>query len=155
MDERLSPSDTRDAIAVFVLRLGLIWFLFLWAIHKLLATSQYQSLARNFDNVEIEASTVQMIGAAQLFLLFLALIGIFRPFTYGAMAVMHAFTVSRQWDRYLDPFAISERGFPINRNVSETAAVMCAFIALVLLIHRDHCSLGGWLRRKWEDRWWL
>ena len=152
---KLSLSDNRDALAVLILRVGLIWFLFLWAIHKLLATSQYQSLARNFDEVEVSSSAVQAAGIAQLIILALALIGILRPFAYGAMAVMHAFTISRQWDRYLDPFAISERGFPVNRNLSETAAVMCAFIALVILIHRDHYSLGGWLKRKWEPAWWL
>ena len=155
MNDKLSPSDTRDALAVLLLRLGLIWFLFLWAIHKLLATGQYQSLARNIDKIEIDATMVQAIGIAQIVVLFLALIGIFRPFTYGAMAVTHAFTVSRQWERYIDPFEISERGFPINRNVSVSAAVMCAFIVLLLLIHRDHFSVGAWLRRNWEDKWWL
>ncbi len=145
----------RDAIAVLLLRAGLVWFLFLWAIHKLLATSQYQSLARNFDKVEIDATTVQLIGVAQLIVLFLALIGIFRPFTYGAMALMHAFTVSRQWERYIDPFAISERGFPINRNVSVSAAVMCAFIVLILLIHRDRYSIGAWLQQRVGNKWWL
>ncbi|MEO9821220.1 MAG: hypothetical protein ABJ370_20725 [Paracoccaceae bacterium] len=155
MNGKLTPADTRDALAVLILRVGLIWFLFLWAIHKILSTSQYQSLARNFDKIEMDAITVQLIGAAQIVVLFLALIGIFRPFTYGAMAMTHAFTVSRQWDRYIDPFAISERGFPINRNVSVSAAVMCAFIVLIVLIHRDHFSVGGWLRRKWDEKWWL
>ncbi|MEP5727910.1 MAG: hypothetical protein ABJL67_00910 [Sulfitobacter sp.] len=155
MKNNLTPLDTRDALAVLLLRLGLIWFLFLWAIHKLLATAQYQSLARNIDKIEIEASTVQLIGTLQILLLFLALIGIFRPFSYGAMALAHAFTVSRQWDRYIDPFEINGRGFPVNRNVSVSAAVMCAFLVLLLLIHRDHFSLGGWLRRHWKNKWWL
>lgn len=155
MTDKLTLTDRRDALAVLILRLGLIWFLFLWAIHKILATGQYQNLARNFDEVELGATTVQLIGGAQIAVLVLALIGIFRPFTYGAMAVTHAFTVSRQWDRYIDPFAISERGFPVNRNVSVSAAVMCAFIVLLLLIHRDHYSLGGYLKRKLENHWWL
>ncbi|MDJ0614449.1 MAG: hypothetical protein QNJ29_12320 [Rhizobiaceae bacterium] len=155
MNNKLSPIEKRDALAVLILRLGLIWFLFLWAIHKLLATSQYQSLARNFDKVEIDATTVQLIGIAQLAVLFLALIGIFRPFVYSAMALTHAFTVSRQWERYIDPFAISERGFPVNRNVSVSAAVMCAFIVLILLIHRDRYSIGAWLQHRIGHRWWL
>lgn len=70
MDNYLSRSEIRDASAVLLLRLGLLWFLFLWAIHKLLATGQYQSLARNIDKIEIEASTVQVIGIAQLVVLF-------------------------------------------------------------------------------------
>lgn len=155
MNDKLSPTDKLDALAVLILRLGLIWFLFLWAIHKILATSQYQSLARNFDDVELSVTTVQLIGAAQILVLFLALIGIFRPFTYGAMALTHAFTVFRQWERYIDPFAINDRGFPVNRNVSISAAAMCAFLVLLLLIHRDHYSIGGCLKRKWKESWWL
>ncbi len=155
MTNALNKHDLCDASAVLLLRLGLIWFLFLWAVHKLLATGQYQSLARNIDKIEIDASTVQMIGIAQLVILAFALVGVFRPFAYGAMALMHAFTVSRQWDRYLDPFEVSARGFPVNRNVSVSAAVMCAFVVLLLLIHRDHFSLGGWARRKGRGRWWL
>lgn len=155
MNDTLSPTDKRDALALLVLRFGLIWFLFLWAIHKILATGQYQSLARNIDKIEIDATTVQLIGAVQILVLILALIGIFRPFAYGAMALTHAFTVSRQWERYIDPFAISERGFPSNRNVSINVAVICAFVVLILLIHRDHFSVGGWLKRHWEKKWWL
>lgn len=155
MSNKQSSNEKRDALAVLILRLGLVWFLFLWAVHKLLATSQYQSLARNIDKIELDATTVQLIGFAQLVILFLALIGIFRPFSYGAMAVMHAFTVSRQWERYFDPFAISERGFPVNRNVSISAAVMCAFFVLLLLIHRDRYSIGAWLQRRVGNKWWL
>ena len=155
MNKTLSATDKRDAFAVLLLRCGLIWFLFLWAIHKILATGQYQRLAKNFDDVELSVTTVQLIGYGQILFLALALIGIFRPFTYGAMALTHAFTVSRQWERYIDPFVVNDRGFPANRNVSISLAVMCAFVVLLLLIHRDHFSLGGYLKRKWEEHWWL
>lgn len=155
MNGEIKSPNVRDALAVLLLRVGLVWFLFLWAVHKLLATEQYQTLARNFDKVEINASTVQIVGVVQLVILFFALIGLFRPFTYGGMAVMHAYTVSRQWEQYIDPFAISENGFPVNRNVSISAAVMCAFIVLLLLIHRDRYSVGAWLQDRIGHKWWL
>ena len=151
----LTPTDKRDALALFILRLGLIWFIALWAIHKLLATSQYQSLAKNIDKIEVSAFQVQAVGSVQLLICALALLGILRPFSYGALALMHAFTISRRWERFFDPFAISERGFPVTRNMVIDLAAMGAFIALILLIHRDHFSLGAWLKRHWEDRWWL
>jgi len=34
-------------------------------------------------------------------------------------------------------------------------AVPAAFVALVLLIRRDHVSIGGWLARQDRARWWL
>ncbi|MEM9231882.1 MAG: hypothetical protein AAGB10_19995 [Pseudomonadota bacterium] len=151
----LTHTDRRDALALFILRLGLIWFLFLWAIHKVITPGQYQQLARHFDDVDLSLLQVYGIAAAQLLVLGLALVGIFRPFTYGAMAVMHLFTVLRRWERFLDPFAVNDQGFPVNRNAVIDLAVLGAMIALVLLIHRDHFSVGGWLKRHWDARWWL
>ncbi len=29
--------DRKDAAAVFILRIGLVWFMFLWAVHKIIA----------------------------------------------------------------------------------------------------------------------
>ena len=57
-------------------------------------------------------------------------------------------------DCFFDPFALSAKGFPIHRNQVIDLAVMAAFIALILLIHRDHFSVGGWLRRHQGQRWW-
>lgn len=152
---KLTFDDNRDALAILILRLGLIWFLFLWAIHKVITPGQYQQLARHFDDMDLSLIQVYGIAGVQLFLLALALVGIFRPFAYGAMAVMHLFTVLRRWERFLDPFAVNDRGFPVNRNPVIDLAVLGAMIALVLLIHRDHFSVGGWLRRKWIPYWWL
>lgn len=152
---KLTIKDMQDGAALLLLRLGLIWFLFLWAVHKLITPKQYQTLARNFDNVELDLTTIKIAGVVQIAVLAIALIGIFRPFSYGAIAVMHGFTVQRELGRFFDPFALSERGFPINRNPVISLAALCAFIALIMLIHRDHFSLGGWLRRKGRNRWWL
>jgi hypothetical protein len=71
-----------------------------------------------------------------------------------ALLVMHFFTVTRRWDGFFDPFALSERGFPIHRNQVIDLAALGAFIALVLLIPRDNFSLGGWLSRRNGRRWW-
>lgn len=90
-------TDKRDALAVLTLLVGLICFLFLWAIHKLLAPEQFQRLARNFDDVDRSTNTVHPIRAEQICVLFLALIGIVRPFAYGAMALTNTFTVFHQW----------------------------------------------------------
>ncbi len=81
-------------------------------------------------------------------------IGLFRYASYGALAVMHFYTLTRRWEGFLDPFAINDKGFPINRNQVIDLAVMAAFIALLMMIARDHWSVGGWLRRKMGARWW-
>jgi len=59
---RLTLSDWQDGLALLLLRLGLGWFLFVWAVNKILTPGQYQQLVRHFDGVEI--GTIQVIAVA-------------------------------------------------------------------------------------------
>jgi hypothetical protein len=145
---RLSPDDWRDGAALLILRLGLVWFMFLWAAHKIITPAQYQDLARNIDKVDVSLTQVYLAGGAQIALCLLAALGLWRYLSYGSLLIMHAFTVTRRFAGFFDPFALNDKGFPINRNQVIDLAVLAAFIALVILIHRDHLSLGAWLARR-------
>ncbi|MBQ0750436.1 MAG: hypothetical protein KBT70_09565 [Roseovarius sp.] len=151
----LSPQDKLDALAVLVLRLGLAWFIFLWAAHKIITPGQYQDLARNIDKIDVSLSQVYLAGGAQIVLCLLVALGVLRYFSYGSLLIMHFFTVTRRWEGFFDPFAVNDRGFPVNRNQVIDLAVLAAFIALVLLIRRDHFSVSGWLARHDRARWWM
>jgi uncharacterized membrane protein YphA (DoxX/SURF4 family) len=151
----LSPQDKLDGLALLVMRLGLAWFIFLWAAHKVITPKQYQNLARHFDGVDVSLTQVYAMGGLQIALCVLVVIGVFRYFSYGSLLIMHFFTVTRRWEGFFDPFAVNDRGFPVNRNQVIDLAVLGAFIALVLLIRRDHFSIGGWLARHDRMRWWM
>lgn len=147
--------DQRDGAALLILRLGLAWFMFLWAIHKVITPKQYQGLAKNFDGVSLSFEQIYLMAALQITLCLLAALGLLRPFSYGALALMHLFTVIRRWEGFLDPFALNDRGFPIHRNQVIDLAVLAAFIALLLLMHRDRWSLSALIARRSRPRWWL
>lgn len=151
---RLSSQDKQDGLALLVMRLGLAWFVFLWAAHKIITPGQYQQLARHFDNVDLSVTQVYVTGGVQVAICICVGLGIFRYVSYSAILVIHAFTVSRRWDQFIDPFAVNDKGFPVNRNPVIDLAVLAAMIALVLLIRRDHFSIGGWLNRRAVPRWW-
>ena len=153
--QRLSPQDRLDATALLILRLGLAWFIFLWAVHKVITPRQYQSLAAHFDGVDLGLTQVYVIGGVQILLCLFVALGVLRYVSYGSLLVMHLFTVLRRWEGFLDPFAVNEGGFPVNRNQVIDLPVLAAFIALVLLIRRDHFSIGGWLARHDRVRWWM
>ena len=150
----MTIQDRKDAIALLILRLGLAWFIFLWAAHKIITPAQYQNLARNFDGVDVSITQIYAAAGVQVLLCVLAAVGLFRLFSYGGLLVMHFFTVTRRWEGFFDPFALNDRGFPIHRNQVIDLAVLAAFIALILLIRRDHFSLGGWLDRHRGQTWW-
>ncbi|SFJ73165.1 hypothetical protein [Jannaschia pohangensis] len=144
----------RDAAATLILRLGLSWFIFLWAAHKIITPGQYAQLARHFDGIDPSFAQIYAVGAIQIILCLLAAVGLFRLLSFGALAVMHVFTITRRWDGFFDPFALNDSGFPIHRNQVIDLAVMAGFIALILLIHRDRWSIGGWLDRRRGPAWW-
>ena len=148
-------NDWRDGAALLIMRLSLAWFMFLWAAHKIIAPKQYQGLARHFDGVDLSFAQIYAVAGVQIAICGLVALGLFRAFSYSALLLMHLFTISRQWERYFDPFKLSEKGFPVNRNMVIALAALGAMIALVLLIRRDRWSLGGWLARRFGRRWWL
>lgn len=150
----MTAQDRQDALALLILRLGLVWFMFLWAVHKVITPGQYRALTQNFDGVELSFAQIYTVASVQMAICALAAVGILRFASYGALAGMHFYTLTRRWEGFLDPFALNDQGFPINRNQVIDLAVMAGFIALLLMISRDHWSLGGALRRRIGWRWW-
>lgn len=151
----LTRTELRDGAALLILRAGLVWFIFLWAAHKIITPGQYQNLAKYIDGVEVSYFQIYAMAALQIALCIAALIGAFRPLSYGGLLLMHFYTVTRRWEGFFDPFALNDKGFPINRNQVIDLAALAAFIALVLLMHRDHLSLGAWRARHGRGRWWM
>lgn len=144
---KLTAQDHLDGAATLVLRLGVTWFIFVWAVNKILTPGQYQQLVRYYEKVEIATWQVIAVAAVQVAICLLAFVGFARLLAYGGLLVMHFFTILRRWEGFLHPFEINDRGFPVNRNMVIDLAALGAMIALVLLIRRDHYSLGGWLAR--------
>lgn len=147
-------ADFKEALALLLLRVALAWFIFLWAAHKIITPAQYQGLARNIDGVDISFAQIYAVAGVQIVVCILAALGLFRLFSYGALTAMHFFTVTRRWEGFFDPFALSERGFPIHRNQVIDLAVLAAFVALILLIHRDRWSLAALWNARSGQRWW-
>ena len=145
-----NPSEPRwtEALGLLLLRVGCAWFIFVWAVNKFFAPGQYAFILKKFDGIEAEVVQVYVIGAVQVVICVLVFIGLWRLFSYAALALLHAGTIYRIWPRLIDPFEISEKGFPVNRNSAIALAIFLAMVALWLLRERDVWSVDGWLRRR-------
>ena len=151
----MNSQDWKVGAALLIMRLGLAWFIFLWAAHKIITPKQYQNLARHFDGVDVSFAQIYGMAAFQITVCVLVALGLFRIFSDSALLVMHFLTVKRRWEKFFDPFALSEKGFPVNRNAVIDLAVLGAMIALILPIRRDHLSIGSRMERKRGNRWWM
>ncbi len=142
-----SPSWS-EPLGLLLLRLGCAWFIFVWAVNKFLAPGQYAFILKRFDGIEADYTLVYAIAAVQVLVCMLVFAGYARTLSYAALAILHALTVYRVWPQLIDPFLISEKGFPKNRNSVNALAIFLAMLALWLLRDRDRWSLDAWLARR-------
>ena len=138
--------QTREAAALFILRVGLAWFLLVWAVNKILAPGQYVKIWGYFYGIDLGASMPYAMAAGQIAVCIAMVLGLWRVVTYAAGFAMHAVTVAIISPALIAPFAINDNGFPVNRNQAIAVAALAGFAALWLLRHRDHWSLDA--RRK-------
>ncbi len=138
---------SKEALGLLVLRLGLAWFLFVWAVNKILAPEQYAKLWGYFHGIEIGTTLPFILGGAQIAVCLAIVLGLWRAVSYGLGFAMHAVTVAAIFPALIAPFVI-ENGFPANRNQAVAVAVLGAFAALWLLRHNDRWSLDAWLARR-------
>ena len=140
-------ADWKEPLALLILRLGLAWFLFVWAVNKILAPIQYQKLWGYFHGIEIGATLPYVMGGAQIVICLAIAIGLWRVVSYGLGFAMHAVTIVVILPMLVAPFVI-ENGFPANRNHSIALAALAGFAALWLLRNRDRWSLDAWLKAR-------
>lgn len=145
-------NDRRDALALLLLRLGLAWFLFVWAVNKIIEPGQYVRIWGYFHGIDIGANLPYFMGGAQIIVCVAAALGLWRTVTYGLLFIMHLVTVIVISHSLMAPFVV-EDNYPVNRNNAIALAALGGFAALWLLRHRDHWSLDAWLtRRKTTNR---
>ncbi len=147
--KRLSePADWREALGLLILRLGLAWFLFVWAVNKILAPGQYQKIWGYFHGLDIGPILPLVMGGLQIVVCLFMVLGGWRVVSYALGFAMHAVTVAVILPGLIAPFVI-EKGFPVNRNQAVALAALAGFAALWLLRRRDHWSLDAWIGRRW------
>jgi len=147
MNDDTASAHWQEALGLMILRLGLAWFLFVWAVNKLLAPEQYQKIWGYFHGIEIGATMPYVMGGAQIVICLAMALGLWRMVTYALGFAMHGVTVVVILPSLVAPFVI-ENGFPTNRNSSVALAALAGFAALWLLRHRDHWSFDTWLKTR-------
>lgn len=136
-----------EALGLLILRLGLAWFLFVWAVSKILAPAQYEQLWGYFHGIAIGATMPYVMGGLQIVVCLAMALGLLRTFTYGLALAMHSVTVAVIFPSLIAPFVIDD-GLPTNRGQAIAVAAWAGFAALWLLRRHDRWSLDDWLAQR-------
>jgi len=147
MNTNIPQSDWQQSLGLVILRLGLAWFLFVWAVNKILAPEQYQKLWGYFHGIDIGTTMPYVMGSLQIIVCLAIAAGFQRTLSYGLGFVMHGVTIVVILPSLIAPFVI-KNGFPSNRNQAIALAALAGFAALWLLRKRDYWSVDAWLEQR-------
>ena len=135
-------SRTRLAVALLVLRLGAGAFLVVWASLKFLRPEWMVNVFRGtYGIASASPDWAYAVGAAQMTLVALFVIGLGRRIVYPAVVLMHATGVV---GAALSGALWNFTNYPQNLLWTSVAA-LGALVALALVWRADTISVGGWL----------
>lgn len=145
---RPTPAElppTRIAIALLILRLSTGAFLLVWASLKFLRPEWMVNVFRNVYAVAgAEPFWAYFVGAAQLALAVLFVLGLTRALVYPLAALMHATGVV---GAALGGALWSFTTYP-NNLLWTSVATLGGLVALALMWREDRFTLGAWLQEQ-------
>ena len=117
-------------------------FLAVWAVMKFVLPKGAIGIFRKFYGVNIDADISLVLGALQLALAILVIIGLWRTWSYGLAVLVHGFSQSASWRETLDPWALYLNDKP-KMLFWAGVPVLAAFIVIWLMRDQDKWSLDG------------
>ncbi len=130
------PVQKTVEFSLLLLRVSVFIVMAMWSLDKLLVPDHAAAVFENFYFITgIGASTLLVIGLAQLAIEVAFVLGLWKFWTYGFVLVTHAISTLSSWKQYLDPF----------NNMLFLAAIpmLAACIALFLLRDQDRMFTLG------------
>jgi putative oxidoreductase len=115
---------------LFCLRIGLGLFLALWAVNKLVAAELSVDMFSRLYFININTSVVMILGAIELVLSLLLILGMNKTVTYGLGLLIHTASTIAHIQFLTAPFGK-------NQLFIATIPILFAFIALFLMRHLD------------------
>lgn len=122
-------------LSLLLLRLGIFVVFLVWTLDKFVQPEHTRQVFAVFYGLPgMTDIFLYVVGALQLVLVLMFAAGLFKTWTYGAVAVLHAISTFSSYPQYLQPFD----------NLLFFAAwpMLAACVALFLLREYDTLTLG-------------
>ncbi len=155
------PSQNRLNLALLIIRLGAGAFLVVWASLKFLRPEWMVNVFRGtYQQAWVTQDHAFIVGALQMLVVIIFILGLWRTLTYAFITVMHAtgvlgtllsgsllFKGGLKKALSTGVFEIGYTGFPANL-LWTSVATLAALVALFLLRHHDGWTIDGLRKRK-------
>ena len=135
--------NTRLAVSLLLLRLGVAIVMIMWTLDKFLDPDHAAAVWGKFYMIEgLQSTAIYAIGAAQAVVVVAFTIGLFKRWSYGIVTLLHAVSTLSSYERYFNPWEVP--------NLLFFAAwpMLAACVALYLLRDDDTILSVDAMRRK-------
>jgi putative oxidoreductase len=101
----MAEYEKRLQLSLLLLRVTVFLVMFMWTIDKFVNPGHAAKVYESFYYMAgLESVVMYAIGAVEMMLLLLFLVGYKRTFTYGAVLILHAVSTLSSFNQYLAPF---------------------------------------------------
>lgn len=140
----MSRAIPKLELSLLALRIGIAAVMLPWSLDKIVRPEHSAKVFDGFYGLPGLGEPVFMVlGAAQLVLVLMFLLGVARTLSYGGVLILHAFSTFSSWRQYLDPYD------GINLLFFAAWPMLAACLALFLLRDHDRLLVVG-KKRRWS-----
>jgi uncharacterized membrane protein YphA (DoxX/SURF4 family) len=122
----------KEQAALFLLRIGLGFFLLLWSLDKFIEPETTLRIFQVFYKVRVSTTAAYLVGGVETLISLLIMAGAWKSYTYGIGLLLHAISTIASWRQLTTPFSQGHHLFVA------ALPVLTAFIALYILRDRDN-----------------
>ena len=131
--------DRNLELSLFLIRISVALFMLVWAVDKIVNVKHAQGVLSTFYGLKDASPQILAgVGVAQVIILLAFAAGAFKPWTYGAVFLMHAASTVVGWSRMIPPY-----GPQASMTFWAAVPVLAAILALILLRDRDRMLAVG------------
>ena len=101
----MTRQDNQLQLSLLLLRLSVFLVMFMWTIDKFINPGHAAKVYESFYNIAgLEDVVMFAIGAIEIIILLLFLVGFKKKYTYGAVLALHTVSTLSSYKQYLAPF---------------------------------------------------
>ena len=103
----MTEHEKKLQLSLLFLRVTVFLVMFMWTIDKFINPGHAAKVYESFYYIAgLESIVLYAIGAAEMVLLLLFLVGYKKTLTYGAVLILHAVSTLSSFNQYLAPFEV-------------------------------------------------